>query len=309
MAMIVLLFQNCTFGSIGNSDLEKLTFLQNLITLRNNSVVSINSSLQFFDNQADDNLNQFSFSSAGSMYDLSISSESYVIYESGTYRFNPPDRLFGILNNRGQTEVGIPSIPRKDFEYQVGSEPTTKTHTPYTVPLDLPITDIYGKSYSFLVAGKEMNFSQNNLANATGAAFQSQFTKVINDSPTGLVSLATVNWKDIFLNVSITRSGITKNIKVLLGPVTAILRPKCKLSVDTNRKLPIAIGIQYSNLFRDYVEGGRNISFLQSVFTRAESEIVITSISNTDLLSNLLRNFNTEDLVVTFPGCLPGVLN
>jgi len=146
-----------------------------------------------------------------------------------------------------------------------------------------------------------------NSTNETGAAFTSLFTKKIPDSPLGVISLATISWESIYFNVNVTRSGVTKTAKILIGQGSINLKPKCKLKVDTNRTKPINIGMQYSNLFRDYVENGATVSFLQNLFLKSGSEVIIASITNSDLLTNITKNLNTEDLVFSFPSCTPGV--
>lgn len=275
---------------MGDSNEERLQTFQNLLVLRNGLTTALNTSMQVFDNQADDNVSTTDFISGGINYNISVGNDSYIEWESGYYRINPNDRLFGILNVRGE---------------EISSE--TRTHTPYTVPLDLPTTDNYGKNYYFLNAGKEINFTNYNSTNETGAAFTSTYTKKINDAPLGAVSLAAISWETIYLNLNIARNGISKKAKVLIGQGGVSLKPKCKLKVDGLRTLPINIGFQYSNLIRDYVEGGITVSFLQNLFLKSESDVIITSISNTDLMTNISKNLNTEDLVFNFPSCVPGV--
>ncbi len=295
--LILIFIISCTFGSVGDSEKEKLKTLQNLLVLRNNQITSLNTSLEVFDNQADDNLSTIEFTSGGNTYSISMANDSYVQWENGFYRLNPNEKAFGILNIKNDSEKG------EDLrDGYVG-----KTHTPFTVPLDLPATDIYGRSYSFLNPGTETNITNNNSTNETGAAFTSRFTKMISDSPIGVISLATISWEQIYVNVTITRNSISKNVKILLGQGISNIRPKCRIKVESSRTKPVSIGLQYSNLFRDYVENGNSVSFLQNVFSRSGSEIIVTSISNADLLANLNRNLSTEDLVINFPRCTPGV--
>jgi hypothetical protein len=279
--LCVILFHSCTFGSIGDSNKEQLQILQNLLALRNGLTTGLTTSFQVYDNQADDLVSNIDLVSGSNTYSISVLSDSYIQWETGYYRINPPDRLFGVLDVR--------------------------THTPYTVPLDLPATDIYGRNYIFLNSQKELNFTNYNSTNETGAAYTSTSTRKILDSPLGVISLATISWEEFYLNLSITRSGTTKTAKILLGQGFVNLKPKCKLRVDSSRTKPINVGLQYSNLFRDYVENGTTVSFLQNLFLVSGSEIIITSISNTDLLANVKKNLATEDLVIGFPGCTPGL--
>jgi hypothetical protein len=281
---------SCTFGSVGDSDQERLQSLQNLILLRNNQTTILSTSLQAFDNQSDDNISLFEISSGGNLYSISIASDSYFQWETAFYRINPDGRILGVFNVKSNESSSI-----------------SRTHTPFTLPLDLPTTDIYGKNYVFLNSGIERNFTRNSSSNDTGSIFVSSFTKPVIDSPIGIVSLATISWEQIYLNITITRNSISKTVKILLGQGIINLKPKCKLKVESNRQIPVSIGFQYSNLFRDYIDKGLTVSFVQNVFAKTGNEIIVTSISNEDLLLNLNRNLNTEDLVINFPGCVPGV--
>ncbi len=292
-----IFLMKCTFGSVGNSNEEQLKTLQNLLILRDGITTGLNTSLQVFDNQGDDDISRIEFTSAGNTYSISVASDSYIQWDSGYYRINPNEKVLGVFDVKSNDNLNALN------EDGAG----TRTHTPFTVPLDLPATDIYGRNYVFLNSGTETNITKNNSTNETGASFTSSFTKRIPDSPTGVISLATIGWEAIYLNVDITRSGITKSVKILMSRDSISLKPKCKLKVDTSRTKPINIGIQYSNLFRDYAENGTSVSFLQNLFLKSGSDFIIASISNTDLLINLSKNMKTEDLVFSFPSCTPGV--
>ncbi|TGN19800.1 hypothetical protein [Leptospira idonii] len=295
LLLFLLLVSHCTFGSVGDSNSEKLILLQNLLSLRNGMKYSFNTNLQGYDDQADDDLTSFSYTTGGNTYGISLKAESYVQWETGIYRINPPDRLFGILSERSTDAVDS----SQTF--------TGKTHTPYTVPLDLPSDDLYGKSYSFLNPGKNVNFLQNNSVNETGAAYSFTSTKQIPDAPGGVVSLAGISWEEMYLSATITQGANTWTVQILTGQGNLSLRPKCKLKTEGRTK-PVSIGLQYSNLFRDYIESGSTISFLQRLASLSTaSTIVVTSVSNTNLYTPLIKNLNTEDLVLSFPGCIPGV--
>ena len=295
--VISLLTLGCTFGSVGDSNQEKLQTLQNLLILRNGMTTGLSTSLQIYDNQADDTISAIDLSSGGNTYSISVASDSNIQWDTGFYRINPNDKLFGIFDVKNDANKELLN------EGNIG----VKTHTPYTVPLDLPSTDIYGKNYIFLNSGTESNITNYNSTNETGAAYTSTNTKKIPDSPVGVVALATISWESIYLNINVTRSSITKTAKILINQGSINLKPKCKLKADGSRTKPINIGMQYSNLFRDYVESGTTVSFLQNLFLKSGSEVIIASITNTDLMSNLTKNLNTEDLVFSFPSCTPGV--
>lgn len=94
--LLPLLFSHCTFGSVGDSNKEKETILQNLIFFNNNQTVAVGTNLRSYDDQADDNLNQFSLTSNAVGYNITIQSSTYTNWETGTYRINPPNQVLGV---------------------------------------------------------------------------------------------------------------------------------------------------------------------------------------------------------------------
>ncbi|MGE8721241.1 hypothetical protein ACO2KH_07715 [Leptospira terpstrae] len=283
--MFGFLFSHCTFGSVGNSEEEKLVILQNLIFFNNNQLVSVGTNLQSYDDQADDNLNQFSLTSAGpTTYNITIQSSSYIQWETGMYRINPPNQTLGVSTSSSEKS----------------SNATAKTHTPYTVPLDLPVDDLYGKSYAFLSASTVSNITQFNSTMETGASFLYPNTRISN-MPLGVVAVANVSWEEIYIRMTVNGIDIT----ILLSQGSKSITPKCKIPVKNGRRGNIEILMSLSSLFQDRTVSGTPIQFLDQL--PGAGPVVISKVSNVPLYNILQQNLQAEDIVFSFPGCFPGV--
>ncbi|WP_239671157.1 hypothetical protein [Leptospira levettii] len=291
MALILCLglVSQCTFGSVGDREEEKLVILQNLIFFNNNQTIPIGTYLRSYDDQADDNINQFSLTSPSpTSFNISIQSSTYINWETGSYRINPPSQILGVSTTSSERSTAV-----------------AKTHTPYTVPLDLPADDLYGKTYPFLNAGTISNITQFNSTMETGASFLFSNTKVTN-MPLGVVALANVSWEEIYIRMDIT-GGTTKSVTILLPQGSKTITPKCKIPIKNGRSGNIEILFSLSSLFQDRTVSGTPIRFLETLSGKAENPVVISKVSNVDLYNILQQNLQAEDIVFSFPGCFPGV--
>ncbi|TGK50000.1 hypothetical protein EHQ16_12890 [Leptospira kanakyensis] len=286
--LAALLFSHCTFGSVGDSNKEKQTILQNLIFFNNNQTVAVGTNLRSYDDQADDNLNQFSLTSNSVGYNITIQSSSYINWETGSYRINPPNQTLGVSTSSSERI----------------STATGKTHTPYTVPLDLPADDLYGKTYPFLSASTVSNITQYNSTMETGASFLYPNTR-ISSMPLGVVAVANTSWEEIYIRMDVT-GGTTKSVTILLPQGSKTITPKCKIPIKNSRSGNIEILFSLSALFQDRSVSGTPIRFLDTLSAKADP-VVISKVSNVDLYNILLQNLQAEDIVFSFPGCFPGV--
>lgn len=283
------LVSHCTFGSVGNSEEEKLVILQNLIFFNNNQTIPVGTNLRSYDDQADDNLNQFSLSSNGNTYNITIQSGTYIHWETGTYRINPPNQTLGVSTTSSEKSANAVS----------------KTHTPYTVPLDLPADDLYGKSYPFLTTAVVSNLTQFNSTMETGASFLYSNTLSAN-LPLGVVAIANVSWEEIYIQMNVTRAPDTKLVTILLPQGSKLITPKCKIPVKNGRTGNIEILYSLSGLFQDRSVSGTPIRFLDSLPIGTDP-VVISKVSNVNLYNILQQNLQAEDITFSFPGCFPGV--
>lgn len=279
---------HCTFGSVGDSEEEKLVILQNLIFFNNNQMIAVGTNLRSYDDQADDNLNQFSLTSAGNPYNITVQTNTYIHWETGTYRINPPNQVLGVSTSSSEKSTTA----------------VAKTHTPFTVPLDLPADDLYGKSYPFLATSIVSNVTQYNSTMETGASFLYPNTR-LTSMPLGVVAIANVSWEEIYIRMNVT-GFTTKTVTILLPQGSKSITPKCKIPIKNGRSGNIEILFSLASLFQDRTVSGTPIRFLTTLSGKTDP-VVISKVSNVDLYNILQQNLQAEDIVFSFPGCFPGV--
>ncbi|TGM25425.1 hypothetical protein EHQ82_05170 [Leptospira selangorensis] len=279
-----MILVGCTFGSVGNSEEEKLVILQNLIFFNNNQTIAIGTNLRSYDDQADTNLSQFNLTSI-SGFNISIQPSSYIHWETGSYRINPPNQILGVSTTGSERSNGV-----------------SKTHTPYTVPLDLPADDLYGKSYPFLATAVVTNITQFNSTMETGASFLFPNTRVTN-MPIGVIANATVSWEEILIRMTVNGEDVT----ILLPQGSKVITPKCKIPVKNGRDGNIEVLISFFSLFKDRSVSGSPVRFLNSLSALFPGPVVISKVSNVNLYNILQQNLQAEDITFSFPGCFPGV--
>jgi hypothetical protein len=281
-------FSQCTFGSVGNSEEEQLVILQNLIFFNNNQTIAVGTNVRSYDDQADDNINQFSLTSNGNPYNITVQSDSYIHWETGTYRINPPNQVLGVSTTGSERRNAV-----------------AKTHTPFTVPLDLPADDLYGKSYPFLATSVVSNITQFNDTMETGASFLYPNTRSAS-LPLGVVAIANVSWEEIYIRMDVTRAPNTKTVTILLPQGNKQITPKCKIPIKNGRSGNIEILVSLSSLFQDRTVSGTPIRFLDQLPIGTDP-VVISKVSNVNLYNILQQNLQAEDITFSFPGCFPGV--
>ncbi|MCX7997570.1 MAG: hypothetical protein N3A69_01285, partial [Leptospiraceae bacterium] len=108
--LFTLNLNNCYFGSVGNKLKENAIIVNNLLKIIHETLSTLRVIFHFYDDQADLNLANFIIQSGNPSvnYTIEVDSNSFMEVETVEFRFNPPEKIFGIFSNQ------------------------TKTHTPYT---------------------------------------------------------------------------------------------------------------------------------------------------------------------------------
>lgn len=274
---------SCTFGSVGDTNKENLTILQNVIYFNREIRSPLNSQFQFFGDEIDNRPENFSLRSNNRTFQIDLLGDSFITWELGSFRINPPSSPFSTR------------------------ELNSKTHTPFTVPLDLPISDPYARSYSFLAQGTESLRKTTVSTTVTGFTHLSIQTRTNFEAPLGNISLFTVSWEEMVLRF--TSLGTTsKDVRLIFRPGTQVIRPKCRIEASLSKTVPIVIAFQYGNLFRDRTDSGSVNAILNSIDSLANSDVVISSVSQTELYEAIRKNLVQEDLSFFVPRCIPGAV-
>lgn len=309
IAIILSMFfcTQCTFGSIGDRNEEKLIILQNLLELNRNRRTILASEFQFYGDTVDNLPERFVVNSNSFSYTVRLLNDSEVRWDSGAFRINPNSGLIPGLNERNLEESSLndDSLPSSG----------TKTHTPFTVPLDLPSSDPYAQNYNFLASGIESLVKSELVNTDFGPSHKSNQTQSISNAPLGVISAANLSWEEIYLHFEFfggggagtVAAGSPKDIKIFFRPGSQTLRPKCKIEVKEGRSVPIPIALQYGRVLNNRTENNVTENFLFNLASSPDTNFIINFASSPSRYNFLLKNLNQEDLVFIFPGCFPGV--
>lgn len=281
--------QNCTFGSVGNKLEEDQIILDSLLRILRERTGTLLPVVHSYDDQIDDNLNIFSLSSGeGSSlrtYQVQILQQgSFLRIQNFQFRINPSDRpIIGFF----------------------------KTHTPFTIPLELPPTDPYGKVYS-VDGGEVQNFM---VGNSEGIGLGSVARAVFSELkvPRGLIASTQISiprW-DLHMQIIQTQPPAsfphnTRNIIISIRDLTIRFLPRCRIEIHPHQTTEWILGIQYNRLLRDTFENNVRQEFINSLFQSSISNpmetIFITDLSS--FYGLLEKNLLADDVVFLQESCL-----
>ncbi|WCL49207.1 hypothetical protein [Leptospira sp. GIMC2001] len=281
-----MIVTNCTFGSVGNSQEEEAIILESLIRTSRAVPSGFNPFLHAYDNQIDDNLQNFTIlSNVGGNYNIQMKTNlNFLILNRIDFRFNPGDKIGGVFNVRSDT---------------------SKTHTPYTVPLDLPSDDPYGKIYSSSTKRIDGYSSKNSDGIGFGSVFRANLNPLINP-PQGILSSTIAYFDRLDLYATIIRSNDSsqREVVISLRNIAVSFPPRCRIELTSSQTQEWILGLRYSNLFRDIIEPGQNVSVVNSLFQGSNSGDTIIISDLDSRYSYIQTNFTKEDNVLLQESCL-----
>lgn len=317
-----LLLFSCTFGSVGNSQEEEALILQNLLRVGREIPSSLDVNLLSYDTQSDDNLNQFNIlsnlPSANSSYSFNmVPGESFLDINRVEFRFNPPDRIGGIFSTKDQTsliddeEYNLSNNENTEnkLEEEMGNQSNSlvKTHTPFTVPLDLPQDNPYGRTYT--TSSIRITAYSNINSNGIGlGSVNRQRIGIISNVPQGLVASTIVFFNRLDLKANISRTVApagNRTVTLSLRDVHVSLPTRCRIALLPNVSREYLLGFRYSSLFRDVIANPSNLSVLNDIFQIGINgdSVIITDLSNTNIYTNIIKNFELPDNVFIQDTC------
>lgn len=280
--LFTLGFSSCYFGSVGNKLEENSIILNNLLKLVRETPTTLKVFSHFYDDQGDENLSQFIVKSGNPSvnYTIEVHPTSFVELEKLEFRFNPPEKILGIFSTQ------------------------TKTHTPYTVPLNLPSTDLYGKTYTLL--GKKIsNFTVNNSSGiGQGSVFQEELG-VLEGVPQGVISETKVFMKRLDIKVNVTHQDGVQKRTLLISFRDYVWQafPRCKIELKLSQTTNWLFALKYSSIFKDYFLSGSLISPIQQVFSTSSNNETI-NITDLDTRYELFfKNLQLPDNVFLQESC------
>jgi hypothetical protein len=254
---ILTLFVDCNFGSVGNKLKENAVILDNLIRIVREHPTELSVLAHFYDDQADTDLSSFMISSGNTtnQYTVKMESGSLIEIERIDFRINPPEKPFGSF------------VVQSDLD-----NTQIKTHTPYTIPLDLPSNDPYGKFYS-INSIKIGDFIKSNSSGIGLGNVSRHVLGKIQNLPQGIISQTNLYIKkwEIRARISSVSSQESRNLVLSLRDFSLVLLPRCRTELGINTSSEWILGFKYSSLFKDFLSEGTQVSLLQQLFSSSVS--------------------------------------
>lgn len=321
---IFFLFQihltSCTFGSVGDKLEEDVVILENFLRLVREIPGTFQPILHSYDDQADDDLSRFNLNSGTGAEERRYSVEilptlSYLEIERMDFRFNPPGRPFGSLSVQS-TEKNLQQVKSssQDSTKLPNQQPhlpnSVRTHTPFTIPLDLPPNDPYAQIYSSPGFRIDSFMTGNSEGSGLGTVARNPLTALRN-APQGILAQSRVLIRRWDLHIRITQTdptisppANTRVLRISFRGFEETLLPRCKTETSRSNKTEWVLGMNYSRLFRDNPAQG--VTLLNRIFDETNGTptetIVITDIS--PFYTYFQTNLESDDAVLIQESCL-----
>ncbi|NCN09427.1 MAG: hypothetical protein GW938_06240 [Leptospira sp.] len=307
MILFCLFSYSCTFGSVGDSKEEEALILQNLLRVSREIPSSLNMNLLSYDTQSDDDLNNFTLVSNGITYSIAMNPYlSFIDFNRVEFRFNPNDKIAGLFSVKSDNESKEDNSILNINDLTIQNENVSKTHTPFTVPLDLPADDPYGKIYS--ISGSRINSYSNQNSNGIGlGSVNQQDLGNIPNAPQGVVASTEVYFDRLDLRANISRTvpaAQNRNIILSIRDVHITLPTRCRINMEAGKATEYYLGFRYSSLFRDVISSSSNIYILDTIVSTGTvngSDVIITDLDST--YTNYIKNFELPDNVFVQETC------
>ncbi|XDD49116.1 hypothetical protein AB3N59_11840 [Leptospira sp. WS92.C1] len=279
----VFLLSSCTFGSVGDARKEEAKALQRLLTLFNERPSSFMTNLYYTDDQQDANIGGFDVASGINIYTLQLQAGSEIVWDAITIRVNP--NL-------------VPIIPGQTKTIDKGGH-SAQSHTPYTVPLDLPIASPYGQEYG------TASFTDRNVDAVTGNILtgdvHTSLVPQIQGVPAGYLASVKYKIQSLDLTFQISRTAptaITRNVRIQMPPFMVEIFPRCRFDINPEVSGSFPINWKFNGLLQDQ----SSTSILDSIAVLADP-VDINPYQNQNLYDLILKNINQQDRVLFPTGC------
>lgn len=290
--LTLFIFTHCTFGSVGNKQEEDAILLESIIRIIRDMPASFQVAIHSYDNQVDDDLSLFPINSGGSDYSVKVqASNSYLDIDRLESRFNPPEKPFGSFSIK---EIKKENTFDELGEYAQSTQAIRKTHTPYTVPLDLPMDDPYGQLYT--VGNKRIDsfMTGNDPGFGTGTISRHLYP-VLNPVPQGVLASTNFYIKRWDIQAIITRvsDSQTRILRLSIRDFHITILPRCKIEVPQGEIREWRLGLNYSRLFFG----------IEDIFLTGSNGDVITVTDLDTKYTRFLKNLQSEDQVILQESC------
>ncbi|WP_167882840.1 laminin/fibronectin-binding adhesin Lsa30 [Leptospira yasudae] len=272
----------CTFGSVGDSRKEEAKTLQRLLTLYGERPATFKTNLYYTDDQQDSNIGNFDAVSGATTYSLQLQTGSKVVWDGISIRVNPNP---------------VPTVPgqTRTLDETSPEEHSTHSHTPYTVPLDLPVTSPYGQEYG------TTSFNDTNLETITETILtgdvHTSAAPLISGIPSGYLASVKYKVQSMTLTFQMT-APVARTIRLQTSSFTVELFPRCRFDIVPEKQGSFPVTWKGNGLFQD--QSGTSILGSIAALT---SPVDINPYQNANLYNLILANFQQQDRILYQTGC------
>ncbi|TGM57041.1 laminin/fibronectin-binding adhesin Lsa30 [Leptospira adleri] len=278
-SLFSFLLLSCTFGSVGDSRKEEAKMLQRLLTLIGQRPSAFQTGIYFTDDQQDVNIGAFNLISGGTTYNLQLLAGSKIVWDGVAIRVNPNP---------------VPTVPEQTRTVD-RDEHSAASHTPYTVPLDLPVTSPYGVDYG------TPSFTDQNLEVVNGSILtgdvHSSIVPQIQGIPSGYLASVKYKVQSLDLTFQITAPGpINASVRIQLAPFVLELFPRCRFDIVPEKLGNFPVTWNLTGILQD--QSGTSI--LGAI---PAGNFNINPYQNVNLYNLILANFRQQDRVLYQTGC------
>ncbi|EQA73000.1 laminin/fibronectin-binding adhesin Lsa30 [Leptospira noguchii] len=277
--LFCILFGNCTFGSVGDSRKENAKMLQRFLLLFSERPASFHTLLYYTDDQQNSNIGNFNVVSGATTYNLQLQPGSKIVWEGISIRVNPNP---------------VPTVPGQTRIFEAG-EHSTQSHTPYTVPLDLPISSPYSREYG------TSSFEDSNLESTTETILtgdvHTSSVPIISGIPSGYLTSVKYKINSLDLTFQIL-APVAKTVRLNMSSFVLELFPRCRFDIISENLGSFPVTWKSDGVFQD--QG--SVSILNSI-SALPNPVDINPYQNSNLYNLILENFKQQDRILYQTGC------
>ncbi|WP_246048579.1 hypothetical protein [Leptospira sarikeiensis] len=275
MAFLIIIFQACAFGTIGNSSGEESTELQALFRILDERRANISPWIYYSDDQGDSDIGTFDLGS----YHVELTDNELVL-ENISMLFQAPKNSLSV-----QSETS--SSSQVHIFHSGGSEP-------------IPGTGSYAQRYGIKGSFSPGDISVSNFTSLTGPV-RRQSLSPFPAVPYGTLQHIYGEFSKLFLTFEIT-NGSTKTVHLELREAEIQVEASCDLEIPYKKQTPFSIGFRTDGLLSQ--RPGSSFSILDGIFSLPSSEITINDFQNANLYAEIIENLETSGQVLVLYSCL-----
>ncbi|AYV54813.1 hypothetical protein EFP84_04290 [Leptospira kmetyi] len=278
----LIFFGACTFGSVGDSRTEEAKMLQRLLTLFSERPSSFRTYLYYTDDQQDSNIGTFDVISGATTYSLQLQTGSRIGWDGISIRVNPNP---------------VPTMPGQTRTLDVTdpNEHSAHSHTPYTVPLDLPETSPYGQEYG-TPAFNDTSLDTITETILTGDVHTSA-APLIAGVPSGYLASVKYKINSINLTFQIT-APVVRTVRLQMSSFVLELFPRCRFDIVPEKLGSFPATWKSNGIFQD--QSGTSIL---NTIAGLTNPVDINPYQNVNLYNLILANLRQQDKVLYQTGC------